>query len=106
MRKVISKVVSGGQTGVDRAALDIALELGVPCGGWCPKGRLAEDGVIPDRCPLTETPTKRYPQRTEWNVRDSDATLILAAGKPTVGTKLTVEVCRRLGKPHLVVVLA
>src|SRR5262245_51361441 len=78
MRKVISKIVSGGQTGVDRAALDVALELGIPCGGWCPKGRLAEDGPIPERYPLKETTLRVYPQRTEWNVRDSDGTLVLA----------------------------
>src|SRR5215468_6400246 len=82
---MFTKVVSGGQTGVDRAALDVALELGLPCGGWCPPGREAEDGRIPDRYPLTETPLNAAPahpdvlnsQRTEWNVRDSDGTLIL-----------------------------
>ena len=58
------KIVSGGQTGVDRAALAVALELGIPCGGWCPRGRLAEDGPIPPRYPLVETPRKAYPQRT------------------------------------------
>jgi hypothetical protein len=103
---VLTKIVSGGQTGVDRAALDVALELGIPCGGWCPKGRLAEDGTIAERYPLTETPTKRYPQRTEWNVRDSDATLILTVGEPIGGTVLTVEVCQRLRQSHLIVDLA
>ena len=75
----IGKIVSGGQTGVDRAALDVARELSLACGGWCPRGRRAEDGAIPARYPLVETPRAAYPQRTEWNVRDSDATLVLAS---------------------------
>jgi hypothetical protein len=95
----LQKIISGGQTGVDRAALDVALARGLACGGWCPKGRLAEDGKIPLRYPLTETPHRRYRERTEWNVRDSDATLILATGKPTGGTKLTEFFARQLGKP-------
>jgi hypothetical protein len=73
-------VVSGGQTGVDRAALDAALALGLPIGGWCPLGRRTEDGPVPDRYPLRETPSADYAERTEWNVRDSDATLILHRG--------------------------
>jgi predicted Rossmann-fold nucleotide-binding protein len=80
---MIPRLVSGGQTGVDRAALDVALELGVPCGGWCPKGRRAEDGRIPDCYPLTETRTGDYATRTRWNVRDSDFTLVLSWGEPT-----------------------
>jgi hypothetical protein len=103
---MIGRVCSSGQTGVDRAALDVALEVGIPCGGWCPKGRLAEDGIIPARYPLTDTPSSGYSQRTHWNVRDADGTLILTWGKPTGGTRLTVQVCRRLGKPHLVIDLA
>src|SRR6266571_9073801 len=83
---VVSKIVSGGQTGVDRAALDVALELGIPCGGWCPRGRRAEDGIIPERYPLIETPTTAYPQRTERNVRDSDGTLVLTVGRADGGT--------------------
>ena len=79
------KIISGGQTGVDRAALKAAQDLGFPTGGWCPPGRLAEDGIIPDRFPLKETPDDRSKdaphiprsQRTEWNVRDSDATLLI-----------------------------
>src|SRR5512134_3746342 len=102
----IERVVSGGQTGVDRAALDAALALGLPCGGWCPRGRRAEDGAIPLHYPLRETPTARYPQRTEWNVRDSDGTLILTRGRPRGGTAYTISVARRLGRPLLVVDLA
>ena len=103
MCRVISKIVSGGQTGVDRAALDVALDLDVPCGGWCPKGRLAEDGPIPDRYPLKETTLPVYPQRTERNVRDSDGTLVLTIGRTKGGTALTLEMARRQKKPRLVI---
>jgi hypothetical protein len=99
----LEKIVSGGQTGVDRAALDVALELGIPCGGWCPKDRLAEDGTIPERYPLRETRTTRYARRTQWNVRDSDATLILARGALAGGTAYTAQVARELERPYLVV---
>ncbi|GAB4355204.1 MAG: putative molybdenum carrier protein [Gammaproteobacteria bacterium] len=102
----LRKIVSGGQSGVDRAALDAALALDIPCGGWCPRGRRAEDGPLPDEYPLVETPAAHYPQRTEWNVRDSDATLILTRGAPSGGTALTLDIARRLGKPCLVVDLA
>ncbi|HZC67184.1 MAG TPA: putative molybdenum carrier protein [Nitrospirales bacterium] len=98
---MFEKVISGGQTGVDRAALDVALELGMPAGGWCPKGRKAEDGPLAPRYPLTETPSEEYWQRTEWNVRDSDGTLVLTRGVPTEGTAYTIEVARKLGKPCL-----
>ncbi len=98
-----AQIVSGGQTGVDRAALEVALELGIPCGGWCPKGRLAEDGPIPSRYPLQETPSDIYAQRTEWNVRDSDGTLVLTRGRPSEGTAFTIEMAARLKKPYLVI---
>jgi len=88
---------------VDRAALDVALELGLPCGGWCPRGRRAEDGPLDARYPLQETPWDGYPQRTEWNVRDSDGTLILTRGKPDRGTALTIELAERYRKPFHVV---
>src|SRR6266851_4977853 len=101
-RSMFAKIISGGQTGVDRAALDVALELGIPCGGWCPKGRRAEDGRIPKRYPLVETPTPAYPVRTEWNVRDSDGTLVLARGQASGGTALTIEFATDYGKPCLV----
>jgi hypothetical protein len=99
----LERIVSGGQTGVDRAALEVALELGIAAGGWCPRGRLAEDGPIDARYPLRETPSARYEQRTEWNVRDSDATLVLAREPLGGGTALTVRVAARLGRPVLVV---
>ncbi len=98
-RRLPERIVSGGQSGVDRAALDVALELGVPCGGWCPKGRLAEDGRIPERYPLAETPSEEYPQRTEWNVRDSDATLILFRGALKGGSALTARLAQSYGRP-------
>ena len=104
--KPIRKIVSGGQTGVDRAALDVALELGVACGGWCPKGRRAEDGTIAERYPLTETSTRAYPERTRRNVLDSDGTLILARGRPTGGTALTIKIAAETGKPCFIVDLS
>ncbi|NNF57402.1 MAG: molybdenum cofactor carrier [Rhodothermaceae bacterium] len=96
------RIMSGGQTGVDRAALDAARQAGLPCGGWCPAGRRAEDGVIPDRYPLRETPTVDYAERTHLNVRDSDATLILARGPLVGGTALTREEAEALARPVLV----
>lgn len=103
---LLKKVVSGGQSGVDRAALDVALALGIPCGGWCPKERYAEDGRIGDRYPLTETPSADTAQRTEWNVRDSDGTLVLTRGEPSGGTALTLRLARAMGRPLLIVDLA
>jgi hypothetical protein len=100
---IVEKIISGGQTGVDRAALDVALEIGIPCGGWCPKGRRAEDGGIPARYPLVETDSTSYPVRTEMNVRDSDGTLILTRGRPDRGTALTIGLARRFKKPFRVV---
>lgn len=90
----LQKIVSGGQTGVDRAALDAALAHNVPVGGWCPKGRRAEDGRIPDRYPLEETPSAAYEQRTAWNVRDSHGTLIITNGALEGGTALTMQEAR------------
>ena len=102
-RAVVQKIVSGGQTGVDRAALDIALECGLACGGWCPKGRKAEDGLIDARYPLRETPSGAYEQRTEWNVRDSDGTLVLTRGPVRGGTADTVAFATRSHKPCLII---
>jgi len=99
----VLKVVSGGQTGVDRAALDAARASGLSCGGWCPRGRRAEDGPIGADYPLQETPSEGYVQRTEWNVRDSDGTLVLVRARPRGGTALTIQRARRLGRPLLVV---
>ena len=94
-----NRIVSGGQTGVDRAALDVALELSLDCGGWCPRGRRAEDGPLDDRYPLRETPLRRYAQRTDWNVRDSTGTLILFRTQADGGTRFTWERARNRGRP-------
>ena len=99
---MIEKIISGGQTGVDRAGLDVALALGIQHGGWCPKGRKAEDGAVRATYQLQETPTADYKQRTEWNVRDSDGTLVLTRGEPTGGTAATIELAAARGKPCLV----
>ncbi|MDA7977645.1 MAG: putative molybdenum carrier protein [Pirellulales bacterium] len=96
------KIVSGGQTGVDRAALDVAFELGLCHGGWCPAGRKAEDGAIPPQYQLRETNSSEYRERTRRNVLDSDATLLIVAGPLTGGTALTLREAKRLRRPHTV----
>ena len=100
------KIISGGQTGVDRAALDAALELKMDCGGFCPKGRKSEDGRIPEKYPLTETATGEYPERTEWNVKTGDGTLVLIDKDADKGTTLTINLCRQYNKPFLPVDLS
>ena len=100
------KIVSGGQTGVDRAALDFALAGGIVHGGWCPKGRRAEDGKLPEKYNLQETPRKDYGQRTEWNVRDSDGTLVIINRELSGGTLYTLETARKMGKPVMIAALA
>ena len=95
------RVVAGGQTGVDRGALEAALELGVPCGGWCPAGRRAEDGSIPATFPVVELPGAGYPERTCKNVLDSDGTLIIFCGQLTGGSLLTVKLAQDHSKPLL-----
>jgi hypothetical protein len=98
----VERVVSGGQTGADRAALDFAIERGIPHGGWCPRGRLAEDGPIELKYALRETPSPNYAQRTEWNVRDSCGTVIFSiAPTLTGGSQATRQCAEALGKPCL-----
>jgi hypothetical protein len=95
-------IISGGQTGADRAALDFAIQSCIPHDGWCPRGRLAEDGRLAFCYRLHETPNSKYDERTRWNVRDSDATLVVTIrAKPTGGTALTLGVARQQGKPCL-----
>ena len=98
----IVRIVSGGQTGADRAALDAARELGIETGGWVPRGRWAEDGGVPDRYPNMKETTSGDPAlRTECNVRDSDGTVVFSRGDISGGTKWTMEVAAKLGKPML-----
>jgi len=98
----VETIISGAQTGADRAALDVAIKRGIPHGGWCPKGRMAEDGVIDARYQLKETPSSGYVQRTEWNVRDSDGTVIFTiADRLKGGSLMTAQFARKLSKPCL-----
>ncbi|MBF0213786.1 MAG: putative molybdenum carrier protein [Magnetococcales bacterium] len=97
---MFNKIISGGQTGVDRAALDFAMSQGIPVGGWCPKGRKADDGPIGLHYPLRETPRSDYRQRTFWNMRDCDGTLIFHRGQVTGGTLLTWQFARSMPRLH------
>jgi hypothetical protein len=100
------QIISGGQTGVDRAALDAAIELGIDHGGWVPLGRIAEDGVIASPYQIQETPSFDVAQRTEWNVRDSDATLIISRGELAGGSALTQQIANQYERPSLHIDLA
>lgn len=96
------KIISGGQTGADRAGLDWAIEHGLAFGGWCPKGGRSEDGAIPECYGLVETPSTSYIERTEWNVRDSDATIVFTVkDKLDGGSKKTADFAQALGKPWM-----
>lgn len=95
------RIVSGGQTGADRAGIDWAIARGVPHGGWCPKGRKAEDGPLPGVYQLVETRTANYAERTKLNVRDSDGTVVFTKGL-SPGSRLTINEATRLGRPCLV----
>jgi hypothetical protein len=99
------KIISGGQTGVDRAALDAAIQLGIPHGGWCPKGRKAEDGRIDHRYNLQETLEADYRKRTEKNIIESDGTLVLPGEAMSKGTALTINLARKHSKPTAVIPL-
>jgi hypothetical protein len=98
---MLKKIISGGQTGVDRAALDAAIALGISHGGWIPKGRRTEDGPLPETYQLQEMPTDSYPERTEKNVVESDGTLIISRGAPTGGTDYTRVMVLKHGKQML-----
>jgi len=104
---MITKIVSGAQTGADRAGLDVAIRHGFPHGGWCPKGRKAEDGPIGGQYKLVETPSASYLQRTEWNARDSDGTVVFTLARRVSGGSLrTIEFAKKHGKPCIHISLA
>jgi hypothetical protein len=104
---LVLEIWSGGQTGVDRAALDVALEFGLPIAGWIPRGRAAEDGRVPTRYRgLHQAESPDYAVRTHRNVQDTHATLVLSWGPPSGGTKETVVIAQRLGRPLLEIDLA
>jgi hypothetical protein len=98
---MIRKIISGGQTGADRAALDFAIKHDIPHGGWVPKGRKAEDGTLPEKYHLQQMPTDQYPKRTEKNILDSDGTLIVSHGLLTGGSALTGELAKLHRKPWI-----
>ena len=98
---MLRKIISGGQTGVDRAALDVAMRQGLPHGGWIPKGRLTEEGPLPSHYQLEEMPTDGYEARTEKNVLESDGTLLISRGSPTGGTDYTRKMALKHGKQLL-----
>jgi hypothetical protein len=101
---MIKKIISGGQTGADQGALDFALENGIEAGGWCPKGRICESGIIPERYPVEEVTENDYRVRTMLNVKDSDGTLIIIRdGYLEDGTHLTIEYCKKCSKPWFLV---
>lgn len=96
---VVDTVISGGQTGADRAGLDAAIDCGIPHGGWCPAGRRASDGTIPHKYALSETEDSGYRTRTEMNVENSDGTIVFTIGEVTPGCGLTLSLCKKHGKP-------
>jgi hypothetical protein len=103
---MLKTIISGGQTGVDRAALDVALRLGIAHGGWIPKGRRTEDGPLPDHYRLQEMPTDAYEARTEKNVLEADGTLLISRGRPSGGTDFTRKLALKHGKQLLHIDLA
>ena len=103
MRRKEVKIISGGQTGVDRAALDAVLRHGIESGGWCPTGRLDEFGRIPDCYPLKELENGGFTERTLQNVKDSDGTVIIYPGKLSGGSEQTLHFCVDQRRPHEVI---
>jgi predicted Rossmann-fold nucleotide-binding protein len=104
---MIERIISGGQTGADRAALDAAIDCGTPHGGWCPAGRIASDGTIPEDYNLRETEESTYPPRTERNVKEADATVVFMRGPGiSPGSKLTIGLCEKHKKPFTIVNVA
>lgn len=97
----LEKIISGGQTGADRAALDFAIEFDIPHGGWLPLGRLTEEGKLPETYNLTELPTRSYPVRTEKNVVEGDGTVVFSHGSLEGGSLLTQKMAKSHQKPCL-----
>lgn len=102
----LKRIISGGQTGADRGGLDAAIDLGIPHGGWCPKGRRAEDGAIPRKYRLRETGSPDYPPRTEQNVLAGHGTVVFTFGPPRAGSALTINLAKRHKKPVVHIDLA
>ena len=98
---MVTKIISGGQTGADRAALDVAIQIGISHGGWIPKGRLTENGKLQDKYHLKEMTSPNYNKRTEQNVIDSDGTLLISHGRLTGGSEYTRDMALRHGRPWL-----
>ncbi len=98
---MIQKIISGGQTGASRAALDVAINLSIPYGGWTPKGRLTEDGSLPDAYQLNEMPTSSFAKGIQQNIADSDGTLILTRGDPADGAEIAIKIARKRKHPFL-----
>ena len=97
---MLKKIISGGQTGADRAAIDLAIKLNMPYGGWIPKGRKTESGPLPEKYRLREMDTADYPSRTKRNIQDSHGTVILSRGKLTKGSELTLVYAKMKQKPN------
>jgi len=100
------KIISGGQSGVDRAALDFAIKHKLDCGGFCPKGKLAEDGIISEVYPLIETKSSLYKERTRLNVEISDALLVIYRNNIGIGTELAIEIAKTLKKDYHIIKLS
>lgn len=103
---MIERIISGGQTGADQGGLDAALQAGVPHGGFCPKNRRSEWGIIPAKYQLVEMASFDYPPRTRKNIESSDGTVVFTKGAAEAGSKLTIDLCRQYGKPVLWVNIA
>ena len=100
---MLKKIISGGQTGADQAALDVAIKFNIPHGGWIPKDRLTEDGPLDTKYRLTEMETRDYRKRTKKNIEDSHGTVIISRGELTGGSKLTFYHAKLINRPHLYV---
>ena len=97
----VTKIISGGQVGADRAGLDFAIKHSIPHGGWCPKYRIAQDGLVPMKYQLQEAEKHGYWHRTKLNVRDSDATVVFTPPTPGRGSSMTIQSCLDFGRPYL-----